>query len=80
MDDDLSVAKFPRPRAKRRSSAPPEEQDIFLDCGGYLRRKSMRNAARARVAERERQARLRGVEISRPELCVLEVPEDDGLR
>jgi hypothetical protein len=80
MDDDLSVVKFPRPIRHRRSSVPPEEQDIILDCGSYPRRKWMRTAARARVAERERLARLWGREMSRPELRVLEGSEDDGLR
>jgi hypothetical protein len=72
--------KFPRPSARRRSSAPPEESDIILDCGEHLRNKWSRNAAKATLAERERPARLRGVEISRPELRVLEGPADDGLR
>jgi hypothetical protein len=76
MDDDLSVAKFPRPPAHRRASAPPEEAGIILECGGHLRKKWARNAARARIVDRERWARLRGVEIIRPELHVVESREE----
>jgi hypothetical protein len=75
MDDDPSVVKFPRPIRQRCSSVPPEEQDIILDCGGHLQRKWLRNAARARVAERERLALVFGAKISRPELRVVEGPE-----
>jgi hypothetical protein len=42
-------------------------------------RNAAAEGARARIAERERQARIRGIEMSRPELRIVDEPEDDGL-
>jgi hypothetical protein len=75
LSDDSSVHRF-----RKHKPAPPRESDIVLDCGGHLLKKWARNAARARIAERERLARVRGVKIRRPELRVVEGPEDDALR
>jgi hypothetical protein len=75
LSDDSPVKRF-----RKRRPAPPEESDtiIFCDEAAELRETWARNAAaeaaRARLAERERQTRLWSVEISRPELRVVEGP------
>ena len=75
MGDDPCVVQFRKPD-------PPEQSGRIIVCneGEELRRVYDRNdaaaGARARIAARGRLARLRGAEISRPELRVVDEPRE----